>query len=83
MPYFFVEDLPANIQNILPKGAQEIYRKAFNKIWDQFRDQKKLPDGLERVELAAMAAWTCVKKKYIKSRKTKKWVKRKNNNSKR
>lgn len=77
MPYFKITDLPEPIQHHLPKKAQEIYRKAFNKIWDTYRDESKLPPDISRVELAARVAWSAVKKEYEK--KKTRWVRKKNN----
>jgi cation transport regulator len=73
MPYFSIDDLPDPVKKHLPKKAQEIYRKAFNKVWDAYRDESTLPAGGSRVELAAKIAWTEVKKEYIK--KKTRWVK--------
>lgn len=75
MPYFKIEDLPDTVQHALPKRAQEIYRKAFNYAWDTHRDPASLPKGIERVALAAMVAWTAVKKEYEK--KGKRWIRKK------
>lgn len=78
MPYFKIEDLPDNVQHVLPKRAQEIYRKAFNHTWDSHRDPTTLPKGIERVALAAMVAWAAVKKEYVK--KGHRWVRKKSKN---
>jgi cation transport regulator len=74
MPYFSIEDLPATVRKYLPKRAQEIYRKAFNKTWDHYHDPKYLPKNVSKVEIAAMVAWTAVKKEYRRTKK--KWIKR-------
>jgi cation transport regulator len=66
MPYFSIEDLPDSVRHNLPQKAQEIYRKAFNKVWDSHRDPATLPSGQTRVELAAKIAWAAVKEKYVK-----------------
>ncbi len=75
MPYFSIEDLPDNVRNHLPKRAQEIYRKAFNHVWDSHRDESTLPPGVSRVELSAKIAWSEVKKEYMK--KKTRWVRKK------
>ncbi len=80
MPYFFITDLPEMIQKQLPKKAQEIQRRALNRVWDNHRDPATLPKGETRVWLAAKIAWHEVKKKYKKWGKH--WVIKKNVNSK-
>ena len=37
MPYNSISDLPESIRDHLPKHAQEIYMKAFNNAWDQYK----------------------------------------------
>ena len=38
MPYDTLEELPKNVNNVLPKQAQEIYKEAYNSAWDQYED---------------------------------------------
>ncbi len=75
MPYFSINDLPDPVRHVLPKRAQEIYRKVFNHVWDHFRNPNSVPAGHTRVELAAKIAWTAVKQEYVKGKN--KWVKKK------
>lgn len=75
MPYFKIEDLPDTVRHVLPKPAQEIYRKAFNHTWDSHRDESTLAKNISRVALAAMVAWAAVKKEYVK--KGHRWVRKK------
>ncbi|HAC29026.1 MAG TPA: cation transport regulator ChaB, partial [Marinobacter hydrocarbonoclasticus] len=38
MPYDRKSDLPDGVRNNLPAHAQEIYRKAFNSAWEEYRN---------------------------------------------
>jgi len=38
MPYKTIDELPESVRNILPKHAQEIYIKAYNNVWEQYKD---------------------------------------------
>lgn len=69
MPYYDIGDLPLKVRKYLPKKAQELYRKSYNKVWDLFEDPKNLPETLSRVEAAAILAWSAVKKRYKKGKK--------------
>ena len=65
MPYKSNSDLPDSVKNVLPSGAQEIFRKAFNSAVAQY-------DGDE--ETAMKVAWSAVKKSGYK-KKDDKWIK--------
>lgn len=66
MPYESNSDLPDNVQNNLPAHAQEIYRKAFNSAWDEYKDPEERRGNSGREEIAHKVAWAAVKKKYHK-----------------
>lgn len=66
MPYDNLKDLPANVTNVLPKHAQEIYRAAFNSAWDEYKDPDERRDDASREETAHKVAWAAVKKQYEK-----------------
>jgi cation transport regulator len=59
MPYKQITQLPDNVTNNLPKGAQEIYKEAFNSAEDQYGEE----DRAHRV------AWSAVEQKYEKNDK--------------
>jgi cation transport regulator len=61
MPYDSVSELPDSVKDNLPKGAQEIYKEAFNGAWEQYADED------DRETRAHKVAWAAVKKKYEKS----------------
>ena len=63
MPYSSPEDLHENLQQILPKHAQEIYVAAFNNALKEY--------GTE--DAARKVAWSAVKHKYKKG-SGRKWV---------
>lgn len=69
MPYRDISDLPKNVRNHLPAGAQKIYMKAFNNAWDEY--VKKDPS---HEEIAHKVAWSAVKRSYFKD-ETGKWKK--------
>lgn len=60
MPYDAIGDLPDQVTDHLPEGAQTIYRKAFNAAWKEYSQQ----DGRE--ETAHRVAWSAVKERYVK-----------------
>lgn len=64
MPYRSVKDLPSSVSNVLPKHAQDIYLKAFNNAFVQYKDKKKRKDDSGLEETAARVAWSAVKQKY-------------------
>ena len=61
MPYDRNADLPDQVTDNLPQGAQTIYREAFNSAWDEYSDQD------DREETAHRVAWSAVKNEYRKN----------------
>jgi cation transport regulator len=74
MPYENIDELPDNVQNVLPKHAKEIYLAAFNNAWDEYKDPADRRDDDSRSEVAAKVAWAAVKNSYTK--KDGKWQKK-------
>lgn len=68
MPYKSNRELPESVKENLPKGAQTIYRKAYNSAYKQYRDKSDTEGRAHRV------AWSAVKKEYRK--KDGKWVRK-------
>ncbi|MFP4472925.1 MAG: ChaB family protein [Candidatus Omnitrophota bacterium] len=66
MPYSSRKDLPANLQDILPQHAQEIFRKAFNSAYDEYSSSDKRKDSSGREATARKVAWNAVKSQYKK-----------------
>jgi cation transport regulator len=60
VPYLHDSDLPESVRRHLPAHAQEIYRKAFNAAWDEYRGRQ------DHEGLAHRVAWAAVKKVYVK-----------------
>lgn len=75
MPYANIEKLPKPVRDNLPKKAQEIYAKAFNNAWDQYRDAKKRQEDTSREVTAHKVAWATVKKEFEKNSDGK-WMKK-------
>ena len=73
MPYKNIEDLPERVQNNLPKHAQEIYLKAFNSAWDQYKEPKERRENESREATSHKVAWSAVEQKYKKD-KSGNWV---------
>jgi cation transport regulator len=73
MPYNSLSDLPASVKDNLPKHAQEIYQKAFNNAWDEYKDSDKRFEDTSREETAHKVAWAAVKKVYDKDEETGMW----------
>ncbi len=66
MPYNKISDLPASVKKSLPKHAQEIYHKAFNNAWNEYKRSEDRRDNSGREEVAHRVAWSAVKKVYKK-----------------
>ncbi|MCG7198820.1 ChaB family protein [Marinobacter pelagius] len=66
MPYARNSELPESVRNSLPEHAREIYRKAFNSAWDQYRDPEDRRGSDSREETAHKVAWAAVKQEYHK-----------------
>jgi cation transport regulator len=62
VPYTHNSDLPDAVRLHLPAHAQDIYRKAFNAAWDEYRDRA------DHEGLAHRVAWAAVKKSIYKTR---------------
>ncbi len=62
MPYASISELPERIRKALPKKAQELFLKVFNKAYEKYDEST-----------AFKIAWAAVKKKYQPS-KSGKWV---------
>jgi cation transport regulator len=73
MPYNDLSDLPASVKDNLPKHAQEIYLKAFNNAWHEYKDAEKRLDDASHEETAHRVAWAAVKNVYVKDEETGKW----------
>jgi cation transport regulator len=67
MPYDDISELPESVRDNLPKGAQEIYKSAFNNAWEEY-DQDE--------ERAHRVAWAAVKNSYEKDEESGRWVKK-------
>lgn len=76
MPYKNIVNLPDNIRNHLPIGAQKIYLEAFNHALVEYDEPSKRRDGSTLEVIAHKVAWSAVKKSYIKD-KSGLWVKKK------
>ncbi|MBD3262785.1 cation transport regulator ChaB [Candidatus Woesearchaeota archaeon] len=74
MPYKTNKELPKRVRDNLPKHAQEIFRKAFNNAYKQYKKPSERRGGASREETANKVAWSAVKKVYKK--KGDKWVKK-------
>ena len=62
MPYKTTNDLPESVRNVLPKHAQEIYKEAFNSVYDQYDSPEERRGDEGREEAAHKVAWSAVKK---------------------
>lgn len=66
MPYKSKNDLPEQVKNNLPPHAQEIYQKAFNSAWDEYKDPEDRRADKSREGTAHAVAWSAVENKYEK-----------------
>jgi cation transport regulator len=69
-----LSDLAKPLRKYLPKHAQEIFMKAYNNAWHQYKEAKTRFGT--RTETAHRVAWAAVKKEYKKDEETGKWVKK-------
>lgn len=76
MPYKNEKDLPASVQKNLPEHAKEIYLKAFNNAWDEYKNPEDRIGDTSREETAHKVAWAAVKKTYEKDEKSGEWKKK-------
>lgn len=74
MPYHQNTELPSSVRNNLPEKAQEIYRKAFNSAWEEYKNPEDRRGNADREETAHKVAWAAVKQEYHKEGD--RWVKR-------
>jgi cation transport regulator len=74
MPYSKISDLPSNVKNPLPTGAQRLWMSVFNS--NHSRCTKNGGSSSSCDDVARIAAWGAVKKKYKKG-KDGKWAPKK------
>ena len=63
MHYKKISELPKQIRKSLPLEAQKAYLKAFNRAWEQYKDDDSVPSKDERETTAHQIAWKSVKEK--------------------
>ena len=66
MPYSSISELPDSVRDNVPKHAQEIYKEAYNSVWEQYKDPDDRRGDASREEVAHRVAWSAVKEKYEK-----------------
>lgn len=66
MPYRSIDELPEGPRNVLPRHALEIYLKAFNNAYEQYKEPSERRDDADREETAHKVAWNAVKQSYEK-----------------
>lgn len=67
MPYKSNSELPETVRNNLPEHGQDIYRKAFNSAWEEYKEPSERRGDSSREETAHKVAWSAVKKVYEKN----------------
>lgn len=75
MPYENLNSLPEAVKDNLPKGAQKIFKEAYNNAWEQYKEPEDRKGGASREETAQKVAWSAVKGKYRKNERGE-WVKK-------
>lgn len=75
MPYKRKSELPDSVKDNLPDHAQDIYRKAFNSAWEEYKDPEDRRGDADREETAHKVAWSAVKQEYRKNENDN-WVKK-------
>jgi cation transport regulator len=66
MPYRTNRELPESVKNSLPSHAQDIYREAFDRAWQEYQDPAKRRGNESLEEVAHKVAWAAAKQKYEK-----------------
>lgn len=73
MPYSLIRELPYSVRSNLPAHAQEIYRQAFNRAWQEYADSTDRNEDASREVTAHKVAWSVVKQKYSKDSYSGRW----------
>ena len=74
LPYGSVKELPGPVQQALPAHAQEIFLKAVNNAWEQYKEPKVRRDPKESREAVAFkVAWKAVEHVYEKDPVSRTW----------
>lgn len=73
MPYSKLSELPTGVKDNLPKHAQEIYLKAYNSAYEQYKAPEDRQGDDSREEVAHKVAWSAVKEKYKKDEDSGNW----------
>jgi cation transport regulator len=60
MPYETNADLPPSLRRALPDHAQDIYRAAFNRAYEDHEGDSRQEEAAHRI------AWAAVKRSYVK-----------------
>jgi cation transport regulator len=60
MPYATNDELPPSVRSHLPDHAQDIYKEAFNHVWEEYSTDPR------QEEIAHRVAWAAAKKVYTK-----------------
>jgi cation transport regulator len=66
MPYKTITELPDTVRDHAPRHAQEIYKEAFNRAWDEYAHKSDRRGDESRDEAAHEVAWAAVKHSYRK-----------------
>jgi cation transport regulator len=77
VPYKNNSELPETVRDKLPKHGQDIYREAFNKAWEEYKEPSERRAEASREETVHKVVWSAVKKVYEKDSKGN-WDKKKN-----
>lgn len=82
MPYRKNSELPERVKGVLPKHAQDIYRKTYNSSVERYENpSKRLSKSQPKEQAAHRTAWNAVKKVYKKNEEGK-WKPKKKTSSK-
>jgi cation transport regulator len=76
-PYKTTKELPEPVQRALPGHAQEIFLKAVDNAWEQYKEPKERSDPKETREAVAFkVAWKAVEQVYEKDPVSRTWKKK-------
>jgi len=76
-PYKSTKELPEPVQRVLPPHAQEIFLKAVNNAWEQYKEPKVRRNPAETREAVAFkVAWKAVEQVYEKDPVSGAWKKK-------
>lgn len=68
MPYSRNIDLPAKVMQNLPQPAQDTYRQAYNKAWNNYQRDEKRDGNMSLEDVAHLVAWASLEENFHRTK---------------